>query len=157
MFFCENHARNYCAARVDAIHLRMTTYPRSCKELTRGMMYFPRMLDKIRLHSRGELHEDCTRIIRKISERRRRPTVRVAIFYGCIIATSSKELNRAARMRKFWNGATKKGVGLIKATCLFGMGLFRSSAGAIRSPRDWNNESANSESPIALTFSQSLT
>ncbi|PYI42181.1 MAG: DUF5069 domain-containing protein [Verrucomicrobia bacterium] len=36
----------------------MTTYPRSCKELTRGMMYFPRMLDKIRLHSRGELHED---------------------------------------------------------------------------------------------------
>ena len=36
----------------------MPTYPRSCKELTRGMMYFPRMLDKIRLHSRGELHED---------------------------------------------------------------------------------------------------
>src|SRR5437016_11606875 len=58
MFFCENHARNYCAARVDAIHLAMPTYPRSCKELTRGMMYFPRMLDKIRLHSRGELHED---------------------------------------------------------------------------------------------------
>src|SRR5881398_2116042 len=58
MFFCENHARNYCAARVDAIHLRMTTYPRSCKEMTRGMMYFPRMLDKIRLLARGELHED---------------------------------------------------------------------------------------------------
>src|SRR5216110_581159 len=58
MFFCENHERNYCAARVDAIHLRMTTYPRSCKELTRGMMYFPRMLDKIRLHAKDELHED---------------------------------------------------------------------------------------------------
>jgi hypothetical protein len=39
----------------------MPTYPRSCKELTRGMMYFPRMLDKIRLHSRGELHEDYHR------------------------------------------------------------------------------------------------
>ena len=26
--------------------------------MTRGMMYFPRMLDKIRLHARGELHED---------------------------------------------------------------------------------------------------
>ena len=26
--------------------------------MTRGMMYFPRMLDKIRLHLRGELHED---------------------------------------------------------------------------------------------------
>src|SRR6266542_2065813 len=37
---------------------RMNTYPRSPKEMTRGMMYFPRMLDKIRLHSRGELHED---------------------------------------------------------------------------------------------------
>ena len=36
----------------------MTTYPKSPKEMTRGMMYFPRMLDKIRLHGRGELHKD---------------------------------------------------------------------------------------------------
>ena len=36
----------------------MPIYPKSCKEMTRGMMYFPRMLDKIRLHARGELHED---------------------------------------------------------------------------------------------------
>ena len=36
----------------------MTTYPTSPKETTKGMMYFPRMLDKIRLHARGELHED---------------------------------------------------------------------------------------------------
>jgi hypothetical protein len=36
----------------------MTTYPKSPKETTKGMMYFPRMLDKIRLHARGELHED---------------------------------------------------------------------------------------------------
>jgi hypothetical protein len=27
----------------------------SPKELTKGMMYFPRMLDKIRLYARGEL------------------------------------------------------------------------------------------------------
>ena len=26
--------------------------------MTKGMMYFPRLLDKIRLHARGELHED---------------------------------------------------------------------------------------------------
>ena len=26
--------------------------------MTKGMMYFPRMLDKIRRHARGELHED---------------------------------------------------------------------------------------------------
>jgi len=42
----------------DAIHSRMPTYPKSPKEMTKGMMYFPRMLDKIRLHLRGELHED---------------------------------------------------------------------------------------------------
>ena len=41
-----------------AIHLPMATYPKSPKEMTRGMMYFPRMLEKIRLHLRGELHED---------------------------------------------------------------------------------------------------
>ena len=36
----------------------MTTYPKSPKEMICGMIYFPRMLDKIRLHARGELHED---------------------------------------------------------------------------------------------------
>ena len=36
----------------------MATHPKSPKEMTKGMMYFPRMLDKIRLHLRGELHED---------------------------------------------------------------------------------------------------
>jgi Domain of unknown function (DUF5069) len=36
----------------------MTTYPKSPKEMTGGMMYFPRMLDKIRLHARGELGEE---------------------------------------------------------------------------------------------------
>jgi gluconokinase len=36
----------------------MGTYPKSPKEMTGGMMWFPRMLDKIRLHARGELHED---------------------------------------------------------------------------------------------------
>ena len=36
----------------------MSTYPKSPKEMTKGMMYFPRMLDKIRLHDRGELSEE---------------------------------------------------------------------------------------------------
>src|SRR5436190_23639480 len=36
----------------------MKTVPKSPKELTDGMMYFARMLDKIRLHGRGELGED---------------------------------------------------------------------------------------------------
>jgi hypothetical protein len=36
----------------------MSTCPKSPKEMTKGMMYFPRMLDKIRLHARGELGAD---------------------------------------------------------------------------------------------------
>jgi len=36
----------------------MRTCPKSPKEMTKDMLYFPRMLDKIRLHLRGELHED---------------------------------------------------------------------------------------------------
>src|SRR3954470_23786289 len=43
------------------IPAQMSTYPKSPKEMTRGMMYFPRMLDKIRLHARGELTEDYHR------------------------------------------------------------------------------------------------
>jgi Domain of unknown function (DUF5069) len=44
--------------RAASITFRMATYPKSPKEMTKGMMYFPRMLDKIRLHLCGELHED---------------------------------------------------------------------------------------------------
>ena len=36
----------------------MSTYPKSPKEMTGGMMYFPRLIDKIRLHARGELGPD---------------------------------------------------------------------------------------------------
>jgi hypothetical protein len=36
----------------------MSEYPISPKEMTKGMMYFPRMLDKIRRHGRGELPEE---------------------------------------------------------------------------------------------------
>lgn len=35
-----------------------TKYPTSPKETTKGMIYFPRKLDKIPLHERAELHED---------------------------------------------------------------------------------------------------
>ena len=36
----------------------MSTYPMSPKEMTGGLMYFPRMLDKIRLHGCGNLGAD---------------------------------------------------------------------------------------------------
>jgi hypothetical protein len=47
-----------CIAAERGIYFDMTTCPKSPKEMTRGMMYFPRMLDKIRLHARGELNPD---------------------------------------------------------------------------------------------------
>lgn len=40
------------------VHADMSAYPKSPTEMTGGMMYFPRMLDKIRLHGRGELAEE---------------------------------------------------------------------------------------------------
>jgi Domain of unknown function (DUF5069) len=43
-----------------------TTFPKSPKEMTKGMIYFPRMLDKLRLHARGELHEDYHRNLGRI-------------------------------------------------------------------------------------------
>ena len=33
-------------------------FPKSPREETKGLLYFPRMLDKIRLHHAGELHDD---------------------------------------------------------------------------------------------------
>jgi len=36
----------------------MSTYPKSPKETAGGMMYFPRMLDKVRLQAAGELAEE---------------------------------------------------------------------------------------------------
>src|SRR6476469_6745945 len=36
----------------------MSTYPKGPRETTSGMMWFPRMVDKIRLHARGTLTED---------------------------------------------------------------------------------------------------
>jgi hypothetical protein len=53
-----NNAGAVARARRADDYFGMTTHPKSPKEMTNGMIYFPRMLDKIRLHARGELHED---------------------------------------------------------------------------------------------------
>jgi gluconokinase len=36
----------------------MSTYPKSPREMSSGMMWFPRLVDKIRLHARGALAEE---------------------------------------------------------------------------------------------------
>lgn len=53
-----HNAPRCCDITHYAIHSAMRIYPKSPKEMTLDMLYFPRMLDKIRLHLRGELHED---------------------------------------------------------------------------------------------------
>ena len=75
----------------------MMSYPKSPKEMTGGMMYFPRMLDKIRLHARGELSEDYHKNL---------GAVKAADGACC----------KAALMRKFWSGVSKKGGGSMRAT-----------------------------------------
>lgn len=43
----------------------MNTYRKSPKDTTKGMMFFPRMLDKIWLHEKGELAEEYNKNLGK--------------------------------------------------------------------------------------------
>jgi hypothetical protein len=83
----------------------MTTYPKSPKEMTRGMMYFPRMLDKIRLHAQAELREDY----HNNSARPEQLMVFAAIFCASIIAISATARSKVALMKRSSRGALKKG------------------------------------------------
>ena len=73
--------------------------------MTRGMMYFPRMLDKIRLHLRGELHEDYQENFGALKAQ----MARAAIFCACTIAICLSVCSRAGLTKKFWNGVLTKG------------------------------------------------
>jgi hypothetical protein len=100
----------------------MTRYPKSPKEMTRGMIYFPRMLDKIRLHARGELHEDYHKNFGALEL----PIARAAISCECIIAICANALSKVEPMRKSWIGVPKKGGGPIKGVSSCGTALSRS-------------------------------
>jgi gluconokinase len=83
----------------------MTTYPKSPKEMTRGMIYFPRMLDKIRLHASGELHEDYHKNF---------GTSRTADSACCnFLRVHHRDLRErvAAPTKKFWSGVLEKAGG----------------------------------------------
>ena len=82
----------------------MTTYPKSPKDMTKGMMYFPRMLDKIRLHARGELHEDYQRT----SALRKRPMGCAVIFCVSITEIFANASSKAGPTKRLLNGALKK-------------------------------------------------
>lgn len=90
----------------------MSSYPKSPKEMTKGIMYFPRMLDKIRLHAREELSADyhpnlggaraadgtCCNFLR----------VNTPIF--------ANAYSKAELMKRSWSGVSKKAVVSMKAT-----------------------------------------
>jgi hypothetical protein len=82
----------------------MATYPKSPKEMTKGMMYFPRMLDKIRLHARGELHEDYHKNLGAVKA----ADGCAAIFYGSTIDIFASACCRAGPTKRSLNGVLKK-------------------------------------------------
>ena len=100
-----------CLTQLSLARLRrMSTYPTGPREMTRGMAYFPRMLDKIRLHARGELGAD---------------------YHENLGNATALDGVCAGAMRRFWSGASKKVAGSTKAISLSGMGSRRSWAGEI--------------------------
>jgi gluconokinase len=83
----------------------MSTYPKSPKEQTGGMMYFPRMLDKIRLHARGELGSEYHPNLGGLRTADGACTNFLRVSYPELC----KRVLRVAATTKFWNGVMRKG------------------------------------------------
>jgi Domain of unknown function (DUF5069) len=81
----------------------MSTYPKTPREMTSGMMYFPRMLGKIRLHARGELTEDYHASLGEGFDKR------CVGFLREIIPSCASACWPAEPTKKFWSGASRKG------------------------------------------------
>lgn len=125
----------------------MSTYPKSPKETVGGLMYFARMIDKIRQHSRGELGADyhanlgtpqsgdgmCCNFLRvdhaALTERVRAGGSDDEILEWCY--TTGRRLNEGDIM--VWNGFVWK----------LGWNDFGT--------RSWKKRSRRAASPIALT------
>jgi len=131
----------------------MTTYPKSPKEMTRGMMYFPRMLDKIRQYARGELHEDYHKNL---------GTPRTLDGACCnFLRVNYDDL----RERVLQGGTDEEilewcfntGRRLNEGTSLSGMHSHRNSDGTILPLRCWRKGKRSTVFPIAPIFSQFLT
>src|SRR5947207_11749441 len=82
----------------------MSTYPKSPKEMTGGMMYFPRMLAKIRLHGAGELPEDYHANLGRPRTADGACTNFLRVNYGVL----RQRVLRAGPMKRSWNGFVSK-------------------------------------------------
>ncbi len=121
--------------------------------MTRGMMYFPRMLDKIRLHAGGELHEDY-------HENLGAPR---SLDGACC---NFLRVNHADLRERVLQGGTDEeilewcfntGRRLNEGTSLSGMHSHRNSDGTILPLRCWRKGKRSTVFPIAPIFSQFLT
>ena len=113
-------------------------------------MYFPRMLDKIRQYTRGELHEDYHENL---------GSPRTLDGACCnFLRVNYEDLRERTRQggltKKFLSGVFKAAGNRMRVISLSGMDSYRNSDGATLSVQDWRKGKRNSASPIAQTFSQ---
>ena len=80
--------------------------------MTKGMMYFPRMLDKIRLHAREELSADYHPNLGGA----RAADGTCCNFLRVNYADLRERASKAELMKRSWSGVSKKGVVSMKAT-----------------------------------------
>jgi gluconokinase len=78
-------------------------YPVSPKETIHGLVYFRRMVDKIRLHAAGELAEDCIPNLGKAFDER--CCKLLGISYGDL----SGEIHKGLTDEQAWDWAVAKG------------------------------------------------
>lgn len=78
-------------------------YPASPNETIHGVVYFPRMVDKIRLHAAGELAEDCIPNLGKGFDDR------CCKFLGIDYAALAAAVGDSLTTEEAWNWATQHG------------------------------------------------
>ena len=117
--------------------------------MTKGMMYFPRMLDKIRMHLRGELHEDYQENFGALKAADGVCCNFLRVHHRDLI----ERVKQGGTDEEILEWCFEKGRRLNDGDLSSGTDSHRSSDGAIRSRRGSNNEKRRWESLIATTFS----
>ena len=131
----------------------MSNYPTSPNDTTRGIIYFPRMLDKIRMHARGELPQEY----HKNLGGPRTADGACCNFLRVKYNDCASECFKAVPTKKFWSGVSRKGAGLTKGIFSCGIISLPNSAGEISPPPSSNKRNRKLESPTATISRRSQT
>ncbi|HJX98126.1 MAG TPA: DUF5069 domain-containing protein [Chthoniobacterales bacterium] len=108
-------------------------FPKSPRETTKGIIYFPRMLDKIRMHLNGELHEDYQANFGTPQTADSALCNFLRVHHRDLI----KRVEQGGTDEEILEWCFEKSASSTRATFLFGTISCPNSAGAIRSRRDW--------------------